>query len=78
MTKVPTTQTPSTTKPLLSHTSRNKTRPAFLPQPVDIFDEPNCDSTKAILLEKDEHDPSPSPTVKSACESPEENSLHLD
>ena len=55
MTKVPTTQTSSTTKPLLSHTSRIKTRPVFLSQPVDIFDEPNCYSTKAILLEKDEH-----------------------
>ena len=71
--------TPSTTKLPPSHTSRNKTRPVFLYQPVDILDEPNCDSTKAILLEKDEHDPtkaillekdeydpSPSPTVKSA------------
>ena len=58
--------TPSTTKLLPCHTSRNKTRPVFLSQPADIFDEPNCDSTKAILLEKDEHDPSPSPTVKSA------------
>ena len=66
MTKVPTTQTPSTTKPFLSHASRNKTRPDFPSQLVDIFDEPNCDSTKAILLEKDEHDPSPSPNVKSA------------
>ena len=65
MTKVLTTQPPSTTKPLLNHTSRNKTRPVFLSQPVDIFDEPNCDSTKAVLLEKDEPDPSPSPTVKS-------------
>ena len=66
ITKVPTTQTPSTTKPFLSHTLRYKTRPVFLSQPVDIFDETNCDSTKAILLEKHEHDPSPSPTVKSA------------
>ena len=66
MTKVPTTQTPHTTKPFLSHTSRNKTRPVFLSQPVDIFDEPNCDSTEAILLEKYGPDPSPSPTVKCA------------
>ena len=58
--------TPSTTKISPSHTSRNKTRPFFLSQPVDIFDEPKCDSTKAIILEKDEHDPSTSPTVKSA------------
>ena len=58
MTKVPTTQTPSTTKPHLSHTSRNKTRPVFLSQPVDIYDEPNFDSTKAVPLEKDEHNPS--------------------
>ena len=67
MTKVPTTQTPSTTKPFLSHTSRDKTRSVFLSQPVDIFDEPISDSTEAILLEKDKPDPfSPSPTVKSA------------
>ena len=48
MTQVQTTQTPSTTKPFLSHTSRNKTRPVFLHQPVDIFDELNCASTEAI------------------------------
>ena len=66
MTRVPTTQTPCTTMSFLSHTSRNKTRPVLLSQPVVIFDEPNCDSTKAILLEKDEHDPSPSSTVQSA------------
>ena len=65
MTKVPTTPTPSTTKPFPSHTSRSKTRPVFLSQDVDIFDEPNCDSTEATLLEKDESDPSPSPTVRS-------------
>ena len=57
--------TPSTTKLPPSHTSRKKIRPVFLSKPVDIFDEPNCYSTNAILLEKDEHDPSPSPTVKS-------------
>ena len=65
-TKVPTTQTPCTTKPFLNHTSRNKTRPVLLSQPLVTFDEPNSDSTKAILLQKDEPDPSPSPTVKSA------------
>ena len=35
-------------------------------QSVDIFDEPTCDPTEAILLDKDESHPSPSPTVKSA------------
>ena len=66
MTKVPTTPTPSTDKPFPSHTSRSKTRSVFLSQHVDIFDESNCDSTEATLLDQDECDPSPSPTVKSA------------
>ena len=39
MTKVPTAPTPSTTKPFPSHTSRSKTRPVFLSQYVDIFDD---------------------------------------
>ena len=65
MTKVPTTLAPSTTKPFPSHTSTSKTTPVFLSQYVDIFDEPNCDSTEATLLLKDETDPSPSPAVKS-------------
>ena len=66
MTKVPTTLTPSTDKPFPSHTSRRKTRPVFLSQHFDISDESNCDSTEATLLDQDESDPSPSPTVKSA------------
>ena len=66
MTKVPATPTPSTDKPFPSHTSRSKTRPVFLSQHVDIFVESNCNSTEATLLDKDESDPSPSPTVKSA------------
>ena len=66
MTQVPTTPTPSTTKPFPSHTSRSKTRQVFLSQDVDIFDEPICDSPEATLLDKDESDPSPSPTVKSS------------
>ena len=66
MTKVPTTPTPSTTKPFPSHTSRCKTRPVFSSQHVDIFDESNCDSTETTLLDKDESDPFPSPAVKSA------------
>ena len=63
MTQVTRTPTPSTDKPFPSHTSRSKTRSVFLPQSVDMFDEPNCDSTTAKLLEKDESDPSPSSTV---------------
>ena len=66
MAKVPTTQIPSITNPFLSHTWSSKIRPVFLSQPVDIFDEPNCDSTEPILVDKDEPDPSSSPTVKSA------------
>ena len=62
---VPTAPTPSTTTPLPSHTSRSKTRPVFLSLYVDLFDEPNFDSTEATLLDKDESDPSPSPSVKS-------------
>ena len=62
MTMVPTAPTPSTTTPLPSHTSRSKTRPVFL---SPLFDEPNCGSTEATLLDKDESDPSPSPSVKS-------------
>ena len=66
MTKVPTTQTPSATNAFLSHTSRSKTRSVFLSQHADIFDESNCDSTEATLLDQDESDHSPSPTGKSA------------
>ena len=63
-TKMQTVPTPSTTKPFSSHTSRSKTRPVFLSHHVDMFDESNY-STEATLLDKDESDPSPSPTVKS-------------
>ena len=59
MTKVTTSPTPSTAKPFPSHTSRSKTRPVFLSRYVDLFDEPKT------LLDKDESDPSPSPTMKS-------------
>ena len=48
-----TTQTPSTTKPFLSHISGSKTKLASLPHYIDLFDE-------------------------SVCQSPEENSYHLD
>ena len=65
MTKLQTAPAPSTNKPFPSHTSRSKTSPVFLSQYVDIFDESNCDSTEATLLDKDESDHSPSPTVKS-------------
>ena len=66
MTKVPRTPSPSTIKPFPRHTSRSKARSDFLSQHVDIFDELNCDSTEATLLDQDEFDPSPSSTVKSA------------
>ena len=45
---------------------KSKKRSVFLSHHVDIFDESNCDSTEATLLDQDESDPSPSPTVKSA------------
>ena len=52
MTKVPKTQTSSTTKPFLNCTSRNKTRRVFLSQPVDIFDEPIVIPLKQSYLKK--------------------------
>ena len=52
MTKVPTASTPSTTKPFLSCTSISKTRPVFLSQNVDLFDDPNSDSLKQPYLTK--------------------------
>ena len=65
MTKVPTTPTPGPDKPFPSHASRSKTRTVFLSHYVDMFDESKCHSTEATLLDKDESDPSTSPTVKS-------------
>ena len=46
MTKVPTTQTPSTSKPFLSHTSRNKTKLASLPHYIDLLGESACESAE--------------------------------
>ena len=59
MTKVTTTQTPSTTKPFLSHTSRSKTKLASLPHYVDLFDESVCESAEGNLLHLDELKSSP-------------------
>ena len=59
MTKVTTTQTPSTTKPFLCHTSRSKTKLASLPHYVDLFDESVCESAEGNLLHLDELKSSP-------------------
>ena len=71
MTQVTTAPTPSPSTPIPSHTSRSKTRPVFLSHHVDLFDEPNCDSTDAVPLDNDEFDPSPSSTFPSSSNSPE-------
>ena len=65
MTKVPTTQTPSTTKPFLSHTSRIKTNLAFLSHCIDPFDESVCDSAEENPLHLDEFKSSPSSPFQS-------------
>ena len=54
MTKVPTTQTPSTTKPFLSHISRSKTKLASLPHYIDLFGESVCESAEENPLHLDE------------------------
>ena len=54
MTKVPTTQTPTTTKPFLSHTSRSKTKLVSLPHYIDLFSESVCESAEENLLHIDE------------------------
>ena len=48
ITKVKTTQTPSTTKPLLGHNTKSKLD--SLPYLIDLFDESVCKSTEAKLL----------------------------
>ena len=52
MTKVPTPQTTSTTKPLLSHISGSKL--ASLPHYIDLFDESVCESAEENPLDLDE------------------------
>ena len=49
MTKVPTTQTPSITKPLLGHNTKSKLD--FIPHLIDLFDECVCESAKENLLQ---------------------------
>ena len=48
MTKVSTTQTPSTTKPLLGHNTKGKLD--SLPHLIDLFDESVCESAEPNLL----------------------------
>ena len=48
MTKVSTTQTPSTTKPLLGHNTKGKLD--SLPHLIDLFDESVCESAEPTLL----------------------------
>ena len=45
---MPTTQTPSTTKPLLGHNTKGKLD--SLPHLIDLFDESACESAEANLL----------------------------
>ena len=51
MTKVPTTQTPSTTKPLLGYNTGSKQD--SLPHLIDLFDESVCGSAEENLLHLD-------------------------
>ena len=53
MTKVP-TPIPSTTKLLSNHTSRSKTKPAFLSHCIDPCDESVCESAEENSLHLDE------------------------
>ena len=48
MTKVPTTQTPSKTKPLLGHNTKSKLD--SLPHLIDLFNESVCESAEANPL----------------------------
>ena len=54
MTNVLTPQTPSTTKPFLSHTSRSRTKLPFLSHCTDPFHESVCESAEENLLHLDE------------------------
>ena len=60
MTKVPTTQTPITTKPLPGHISGSKLD--SLPHYIDLFGESVCESAKENLLHLDELKSPPSST----------------
>ena len=71
MTEVPTATTPSPTTPFPRYTSRSKTRPVFLSQHVDPFDEPHCGSPEEILLHLDELKSSPCSTFPSSSNPPE-------
>ena len=50
MTKVPTTQTPSTSKPLFGHNTKSKLD--SLPHLIDLFDEPVCESAQELHLDE--------------------------
>ena len=52
--KEPAASTPSPTKLLPSHTSRTKTKLAFLPHCIDPFDESVCESAEGNPLHLDE------------------------
>ena len=54
MTKAPTTQTPSTTKPILSRISGSKTKLTSLPHSFDPYDESVCQSAEENPLLLDE------------------------
>ena len=45
---MPTTQTPSTTKPLVGHNTKGKLD--SIPHHIDLFDESVCESAEANLL----------------------------
>ena len=66
MTKVPTTQTPSTTKPFLRHTSRTKTKLASLFCYIDLFGESVRESAEENLLHLDELKSPPSSLFQSS------------
>ena len=66
MTKVPTTPTPSTTKLLLSHSSRSKTILAFLSHFTDPFDESVCESAEENPCHLDELKSPPSSFFQSS------------
>ena len=70
MIKEQTSQTPSTTKPILSHISRSKPL-SSLPHHVDLFDESACESAEENLLHLDEFKSSLSPPFQSSSCPPE-------
>ena len=70
MIKEQTTQTPSATKPILSHILRSKPL-SSLPHHIDLFDESACESAEENLLHLDELKSSPSPPFLSSSHPPE-------